>query len=560
MSPLEPRPPGKEIGPRFLAFPHPATAPVRNISIRPLRFHELGFDHLHPTEEQKKQLSDTIWSADNIELTTVGVDIGSSTSHLMFARVHLQRLAEALSSRFVVVNREILWRSPILLTPYLSGNTIDAGALAQFIDAAYRAAGLTRDDVDSGAVILTGEALKRSNARAIADLFADQSGKFVCASAGHHLEAVMAAHGSGAVEYSRRAHKTVLNVDIGGGTTKLALAHGGRVLGNAAIAVGGRLIAFGPDGSLARIESPARILAEAAGVELALGARLSAAQRAALVRVMAEVLISALRLEPWRDTAQADSGAHGDALAPALVRRLALTAPLAARLPVDVISFSGGVAEYIFGREQAEHADLGAALAAGLVDALKDKRIPYPVFDPGHGIRATVIGASQFSVQVSGNTIMIGTPSVLPLRNLPVIRIERDFGADIVPAEVAEAVQAGLTAFDLTEGEQTAALALRWTGEPAHARLYALAQGICQGLPRTLAERKPLILLMDGDIARTLGEILRRELEVVTDIISIDGVRLEQFDYVDIGALIEPAHVVPLVIKSLLFSGATGRA
>lgn len=145
--------------------------------------HDLGFDHLHPTEEEQKKLSDTIWSADNIILTTVGVDIGSSTSHLMFSRVHLQRLSEALSSRFVIVNREMLWRSPIILTPYVSGVTIDANRLASFIFGSYKKANLKAEDIDSGAVILTGEALKRKNARAIAELFADQSGKFVCASA-----------------------------------------------------------------------------------------------------------------------------------------------------------------------------------------------------------------------------------------------------------------------------------------------------------------------------------------------------------------------------------------
>jgi len=185
--------------------------------------HDLEFDHIHPSEEQKEQLSDAIWSADNVEFTTVGVDVGSSTSHLMFAKVHLQRLAEALSSRFVVVSREILWKSPILLTPYRPDFTIDAEELGAFIDAAYGQAGITKNDIDSGAVILTGEALKRTNARAIADLFAMESGKFVCASAGHNMEALMAAHGSGAVELSRQEHRTFLNVDIGGGTTKFAL-------------------------------------------------------------------------------------------------------------------------------------------------------------------------------------------------------------------------------------------------------------------------------------------------------------------------------------------------
>jgi ethanolamine utilization protein EutA len=529
------------MNPSFRDLPPHALRPTGRSA---LQLHELGFDHVHPTEEQKQALSATIWSADNIELTTVGIDIGSSTSHLMFARVHLQRLSEALSSRFVVVGREILWRSPILLTPYLAGHTIDAPALERFVADAYRAARLAPEDIDSGAVILTGEALKRRNARAIAELFADQSGKLVCASAGHHLEAVMAAHGSGAVEYSRREHRTVLNVDIGGGTTKLALAHGGRVLGDAAIAIGGRLLAFGPEGALARIEQPAREIAESLGIELALGAPLAPAARARLLGRMLELLIGTLGLAPWQGLAQ----------------RLALTPPLRAAQPIDVISFSGGVAEYIFGREHRSFADLGAELGAGIMAALADKRIPYPVLDPGNGIRATVIGASQFSVQVSGNTIMIANRGMLPLRNLPVIQVELALGADVLPAEVAAAIRRGLEASDIVEGEQLVALALRFGGEPSHARLHALATGICRGLPRTLAARAPLILLLDGDVARTLGVMLRSELDVASDVIAIDGIELKQFDYVDIGELIEPTHVVPLVIKSLLFSNSAGTA
>ena len=177
---------------------------MKNVDEEELIMHELEFDHGHMTPEQQQAVADVIWAADNVELKTVGVDIGSSTSHLMFSRVHLQRLTTALSSRFVVVGREVLWRSPILLTPYkLDDNTIDVGKLSAFIDGAYKEAGLSRDDIDSGAVILTGEALKRNNAEAITHLFAGETGKFVTASAGHHLECAMAANGSGAVALSR---------------------------------------------------------------------------------------------------------------------------------------------------------------------------------------------------------------------------------------------------------------------------------------------------------------------------------------------------------------------
>src|SRR5262249_19230948 len=174
--------------------------------------HDLEFEHLHVSAEDAA-VNEVAWAADNVELTTVGIDIGSSTSHLMFARVHLQRLSTALSSRFVVIERKILWQSPILLTPYRPDYTIDVDDLAGFIGGCYAYARVEREQVDSGAVILTGEALKRRNARAIADLFSEEAGKFVCASAGHHMECQMAAHGSGAVALSRGHNATLLNVD-----------------------------------------------------------------------------------------------------------------------------------------------------------------------------------------------------------------------------------------------------------------------------------------------------------------------------------------------------------
>src|SRR4029077_9550525 len=145
--------------------------------------HELEFEHLHVSSDE---VNEAAWTADNVELTTVGIDIGSSTSHLMFSRVHLQRLGPALWSRFVVVDRRIVWQSPILLTPYLPDYTIDVDELEGFIGGCYGYAGVDPADVDSGAVILTGEAIKRRNARAIAELFSEEAGRFVCAPAGHH--------------------------------------------------------------------------------------------------------------------------------------------------------------------------------------------------------------------------------------------------------------------------------------------------------------------------------------------------------------------------------------
>ncbi len=481
-----------------------------------------------------------LWSLENVEMTTVGVDVGSSTSHLMFSKVHLQRIGKGLSSRFVVVNRETLWRSPILLTPYMDDDTIDAGKLETFIHNAYLEAGVQREDVDSGAIILTGEALKRKNARAIADVFAEESGKFVCASAGHHLEALLAAHGSGTVALSRETNQVVLNVDIGGGTTKLALVENGEVLGTAAIALGGRLLVRGLDGGgLVRIEGPARQVADHLGIKLEMGGQLSAEDEQRIIDTWIEILADLLALKT-------PTG---------LAAELMVTDPLPEAPQPTALTFSGGVSEFIYSRETGSYGDLGPAIAKGMRKALDGGRIATPVLDPGQGIRATVIGASQFTVQVSGNTITLTNEAMLPLHNLPVLYPAIDLSGDIDAAVVTAGIKESATRLDLVEGDQPLALAFRWSGDPMYARLRALAEGIRNGIPKSIERGLPIVLLTDRDVGKTIGSILKQDMEIACEVISIDGVLLKEFDFVDIGEVIQPAGVVPVVIKSLLFAG-----
>jgi len=501
--------------------------------------HDLEFEHLHVNPEDAA-VNEVAWATDNVELTTVGIDIGSSTSHLMFARVHLQRLSTALSSRFVVVSRKILWQSPILLTPYRSDYTIDVDELAGFIGGCYAYAGIERETVDSGAVILTGEALKRRNARAIADLFSEEAGKFVCASAGHHMECQMAAHGSGAVALSRGRSAVLLNVDIGGGTTKLALVENGRILGTCAIAVGGRLIVDDGKDGLIRIEAPAQMIAGALEVEFAPGQPLSPPARKRIAARMARLIMTLIDLRQPGE----------------LARRLLVTDPWPAELAnksIDAITFSGGVAEYLYKRETRRFGDLGSDLAEELRQALAHRRDLPPIWDPGQGIRATVIGAAQFSVQISGNTILIADPAKLPLQNLPVLACNFGLEQEVASDAVAEAVRSALVRADTEDGESPIALSFPWRGDPSHSRLCAVAAGICAALPRTLSEHLPLVLLIDGDVGKSLGRIILHEIAPRADVIAIDGVQLRDFDYVDIGNVIELTNVVPIIIKSLLF-------
>lgn len=509
-------------------------------------FHDHDDFHIHDDDDPDGAADgapdfDVTWALDNVELTTVGVDVGSSTSHLLFAKLHLQRLTQSLSSRFVVVHREVLHRSPILLTPYRpDSGLIDIEGLERFVHAAYADAGLTREDIDTGAVILTGAALERANARAVAELFAGEGGKFVCASAGHNLEGILAAHGSGAVALSHERGDTLLHVDVGGGTTKLGLLRNGEILSTAAIHVGGRLVAFDADQRITRIEPSALLVADKLGIPLKLGGPLSQEDRHHLADALVDILIEYLA-----------GGDHSP-----LVKQFVLTDELRLNgYTPAAVTFSGGVAEYIYGREQTRYGDLGPDLAEALRRAASQGRLPAQPVSLGEGIRATVLGASQFSVQLSGNTVHISDPAVLPLRNLPVVYARLQSMHPDAEA-VAQAIRSGFVRLDLTEGEHPAAVALPWRGEPHYSNLRALADGIAQGMPRSLAAGYPLVIALDGDIGASLGGILSEELDVRAPMISIDGLQLVELDYVDIGEMIMPANVVPVVVKSLAFTSS----
>src|SRR3979409_830769 len=179
------------------------------------------FDEDGPLEENP------IWIQDHVTLVTVGIDIGSAGTQVIFSRINLRRYGEDLTSRYYVVSRETLYQSPNALTPYQSEELIDEAALGKIIDEAYEKANLHPDQIDTGAVILTGEALRRENSAAIARILSEQGGEFVCATAGHHMESMLAAYGSGASRVSHDEDKRILNIDSGGGTTKLSVVEKG---------------------------------------------------------------------------------------------------------------------------------------------------------------------------------------------------------------------------------------------------------------------------------------------------------------------------------------------
>ncbi len=476
-------------------------------------------------------LGRTLEGDDEICILSVGVDIGSSTSHLVFSRIVLERL----DSRYVVTQRETFYQSDILLTPYTSGEEIDAEALGTFIQQQYSDANVNPDEIDAGALILTGVAVRRRNARKIGELFAGQAGKLVAVSAGDNLETVMAAFGSGAAARSIRDNSTVMNVDIGGGTSKIAVCAEGKVVALTAIDVGARLICVDDAGTIVRLEEAGRRFASGLGLDLKLGDKLPPQVARELAAHMADRLFEAMR---------GGSPSEGGS-------QLLRLDPLAYRGKVDEVTFSGGVSEFIYGRESNSFGDLGALLAAEIrtrVEAWGPR-----IETPDQGIRATVIGASQYTTQVSGSTIFVSPLELLPLRNVPVIAPSLPFEETIDPKAVSTAVSAALRQLDLANGRTPVAVFVPWRGSATFQRLDALCRGVVDGLAPVLAKGHPVVLAGDGDVGGLLGIHLREEMRLPNPIVSIDGLELKDFDFIDIGAMMESTGSVAVVIKSLVF-------
>ena len=496
-------------------------------------------DHDHDNFSGDDASQESLWRQDNVILHSVGIDVGSSGTQVVFSKIHLRRIAEDLSSRYTLVDRQPLYQSPISLTPYTSETTMDAKALGEIIDRAYQAAGLHPDEVDAGAVILTGEALRRENSESIAAVLAEQGGEFVCAAAGHHMESMLAVYGSGAAKRSYDDKLRILNIDIGGGTTKLGLVEGGKLIATAAVHLGGRLLVVDESNTITRLDPAGQYLAAQAGFEWKLGDRIDRQDMASVAQWMAQALMRVLNQGFTKED----------------LTHLYLTDPVEDWGAIDGVMFSGGVAEYVYEREMRDFGDLGKLFGQAVRLRLNAGDLSVPLLPAGECIRATVLGASEYSVQLSGNTTFISDPAtLLPRKNLQVIPLPTVFGPVLNEHVITKDLMLSFVRHDLKESEQDVAISLRWLGAPSYDRLSALARGILAAVPKTLAKKMPLYIVTDGDIAHNLGHILREDDRLQSELLVIDGVTLWGFDFIDLGRIRMPSYTVPVTVKSLVFN------
>ena len=436
------------------------------------------------------------------ELCSVGLDVGTTTTQLIVSRLTIQNRASAFSvPQLDITDRQILYRSPVHFTPLLQGELVDAQRLRQIVAREYETAGITRKDVDTGAVIITGETSRKENAQAVAHALADLAGDFVVATAGPDLESVLAAKGAGAVALSESSGKRLLHMDIGGGTSNLALIEGGKVVSTGCLNVGGRLLKFDKSGRITYI-SPV--------LHDVFPGKVGEIPQPGQLETLADTLVSALEM------------AAGLRLPNALLQRLQTqgASPLTVQGPV-ALSFSGGVADCIEATPADNaYGDMGPVLGR----AIRRSRLCSGEYHLGaETIRATVIGAGSHSTQLSGSTVF-HREIAFPMKNLPVVHSVGDLA--------------------LLDGPGV--LALPGQQNSSYAAVTDLAQQLADVWPP-----QPVLIAMEADLAKALGHALALRLPANRPILCIDRVQLTENCYLDIGTPI--ATALPLVVKTLIW-------
>lgn len=469
-----------------------------------------------------------------IEILSVGVDVGSSTSHLAFSIIFLKRDELSDSRRFIIQDRRIIYEGRIINTPLLDNDKIDIDKLTDFLKAEYKQAGIDPADIQTGAVIVTGETAKKENAKQIAEALSHDAGKFVAATAGPNFESLIAAMGSGATNRSKDYNKTILSCDIGGGTSNIAISKNGEVISTSCISVGSVLLGVDAEGKIWRIDEPARKVMDHVGLNYVVGDQMPKEDIERIATKFAEVLIEVI-------TGPASTS---------LAKQLMVTDDLEFPDRIDEYSFSGGVAELIYGRN-GNYNDIGQVLA----DKIKSLtfKLASPLIEPANKIRATVIGAGAYSLSISGSSGFMDDKLIFPIRNVPVIRVDVE-RAKLSVEHVVSQINISFQRFDLNEGEEIVALYFKDPVRASYPKLELFARSIEAALTNSIANRIPIILIFEKDIACSVGNVIRRETDLKTNLLSLDELRLEEGDWIDIGEPLVSGQVFPVTVKSLVFN------
>ncbi len=476
--------------------------------------------------------------ADTRSLLSVGIDIGTTTTQIIFSRLNLSDVARpGQIPRMAITGREVLYQSPIVFTPLSDRETVDAIKLNEIVRHEYAAAGVDPAQVETGAVIITGETAKKKNADEILRALSGLAGEFVVSVAGPHVESLISGRGAGAAQYSQSHYTTITNVDIGGGSANSVTFRSGNFLAAAAMNYGGRIIEIEHStGKIRHIAEPAKMILADIGLTLDIGSAPSLSDLRRFSERMADMTLELI-----------------EGTSSPLAQKLYLTPPTPVSGKGSILMFSGGIGHYYYHpltlnsvNDVTLHDDIGPLLAESL--RLYPALSVYEIQPPAETLRATVLGASTQTVTLSGSTIW-AEKEILPLRNVPVIRPTLE--ADLSPEKVAKAIAEAVRRWDVDTTTDYFAVALDLHRPLDYTTLSQLANGLSE-FAKSLPADKPLIVIIERDYAQALGQTVKG-LIPARPLLVIDQVGLMEGDYIDIGTPLLDGRVVPLSVKTLVF-------
>lgn len=463
-------------------------------------------------------------------ITSVGIDLGTSTMKLIVSRLRLARKSSSLGlPRYEIVERLLHYVSEVCSTPLLSEQEIDVVHVSRWLQEEYRKAEVALSDIKSGAVIITGETATKQNARQVLHSLADKAGDFVVATAGADLESLLSGKGSGASQRSLQSRGVVCNVDIGGGTANASFFQRGRMIATVTFHVGGRLIRLRPSGEVVYISAAIRPWLLANGYLLEIGQMLSFEYTREIAKQLNRSMLEVLSGD------QQSSG-----------RLLIVNEALPEMPHIDEMMISGGVGSMIDVvqpkslAEMVVYDDIGPILAG----TLREEAQPFTfrLVRPEQTARATVIGAGMQSTEISGATIHLAS-GVLPMKNIPVIRLEDD--------DIKKTIEFGLQVYDLDVCPPFA-LFIPLMKVVTYENIRRLSESILTNYRQLVPQCRTLVVVCENDMGKALGQALQLRSSGEMTILCIDQLKVDFGDYLDLGEPIRDT-MIPVVVKTLAF-------